>query len=76
MHTISRMAHDPVAVLRAAMDAKGWNESQLAQISGVDQSLISRYLNKKAEVGAKSGVRLARALGVEIESILGKSYAA
>ena len=59
-----------------AMKAKGWDEVRLAEASGVDRSLIGRYLRGEVEVGAKNGVRLAKALEVHLEDILGKKYAA
>jgi transcriptional regulator with XRE-family HTH domain len=70
------MAHDPVAVLKAAIEKKGWTQTELARVSGVHQSLISRYLAGEDEVGPKNANRLARALGLEMLSILGKQYAA
>jgi hypothetical protein len=70
------MEHDPVATLKKAMDAKGWDEHRLAEHSGVHITLIGRYLRREVDVGAKCGIRMARALGIQLESILGKKYAA
>ena len=70
------MSHNPLAALKTAMKAKGWDEVRLAEASGVDRSLIGRYLRGEVEVGAKNGVRLAKALEVHLEDILGKKYAA
>lgn len=70
------MAQHPLATLKAAMKAKGWDHKQLAAESGVHVTLIGRYLTGEVEVGAKCGVKLARALGVHLEDILGKKYVA
>lgn len=58
-------AKRPVQILREAMARKDWGAVELAARSGVDVTLIRRYLNEEVEVGAKNAPRLARALGVE-----------
>ena len=68
--------HGPIHVLKAAMQAKGWTNHQLAEMSGVHQSLIGRYLAGEVDVGLKNAIRLARVLGVEVLSIVGAKYAA
>jgi transcriptional regulator with XRE-family HTH domain len=70
------MAHDPLVTLRAAMKRKKLDAQTLSRVSGVDRSLISRYLNGKCEIGALNAHRLAPVLGVEPDDILGKKYAA
>lgn len=57
-------------ILDQAMKAKGWNESELALASGVHQSLISRYLSRKANVGHKNAPLLAKALEIDTMVLL------
>jgi transcriptional regulator with XRE-family HTH domain len=68
--------HNPINVLKKTMAEKGWDQSELAQKSGVHQSLISRYLSGEAEIGPLNARRLSRVLGVGFESLLGRKYAA
>lgn len=55
----------PVQVLRDAMAVKGWNAVELAGESGVDVTLIRRYLAEEVEIGLKNAPRLAKALCID-----------
>lgn len=72
---------DQVKLLRRLMKAKRLNEIKLATESGVDSSLIYRYLNEdeseRVAIGKRNAPRLAKALGVSVVELLyGKRAAA
>lgn len=62
------------------MKAKGWDENDLSERSGVHVTLIRRYFGKYAvkpvKMGPKNAERIARALGIPPESLLYGSKAA
>ncbi len=62
--------HHAAKLLADAMKAKGWGEGELAEASGVNQSLIGRYLRAKVDVGMKNAPRLAKALGIDTMKLL------
>ena len=67
--------------LRAAMRANGWNEIDLAREAEVNIRMIRRYLGmydeEPVEVGPKNAPKLARVLGLSVETVLyGPSKAA
>lgn len=58
------------AALKEAMDAKGWDAMELAEMSGVDVTLIRRYLHGQVTVGLKNAPLLAAPLGIEWSRLL------
>lgn len=52
------------------MSRKGFTAIALSDQSGVDVTLIRRYLDGQVTVGIKNAPRLARSLGVEPASLL------
>jgi transcriptional regulator with XRE-family HTH domain len=60
----------PSQVLRDAMKAKGWDALAAAAESGVDVTLIRRYLDDEVSIGVKNAPRLADALGVDVAALL------
>lgn len=51
------------------MKQKGWGPVELSTASGVDVSLIRRYLDD-VDIGQKNAPRLAKVLDVEVMSLL------
>jgi transcriptional regulator with XRE-family HTH domain len=62
--------HHSARLLAEAMKAKGWEEGDLAEASGINQSLIGRYLRAEVDVGQKNAPRLAKALGIDTLKLL------
>lgn len=60
----------PARVLRDAMTAKGMDPLALAAASGVDVTLIRRYLDEQVAVGVKNAPRLAAPLGIEASTLV------
>ncbi len=56
------------------MKAAGFDEHKLAEVSGVDITLIRRYLDedteKRVKIGEKNAPRIAKALSVDIVELL------
>lgn len=65
---------DQVRLLRKAMKAADMDEHKLAEASGVDITLIRRYLDedveKRVDVGQKNAPRIAKALGIDTLKLL------
>lgn len=61
-------------VLKSAMKARGWDENDLSERSGVHVTLIRRYFGKYTDravrIGPKNAERLAKALGISPGSLL------
>lgn len=57
-------------VLKEAMEAKGWDAIRLAEESGVDVTLIRRYLHGQVSIGLKNAPLLAAPLGIEWSRLL------
>lgn len=57
--------------LRRFMKAKGLNQKQLAQLSGVTESAVCRYLQGNRRFNMATCVKLANGLGVSIEALIG-----
>ena len=64
----SRRPIDPLILIRLdlAMKELTITQAELARVSGVSQTLISRYLSAQRDITVGNLVRLARALGVRI----------
>ena len=59
--------------LRRVMELRGINVYQLAKITGINKVQIYRWLGRcdqKARIQATNAQKLARALGVTVESVL------
>jgi transcriptional regulator with XRE-family HTH domain len=56
--------------LRHALQALGWDDKRLANVSGIHITLIRKYLKGEVEIGKKNGIRIARTLNVRLEIIL------
>lgn len=52
------------------MERKGWGSPDLARESGVDSSLIGRYLREEVEIGRRNAPRLAVALDIDPAHLL------
>lgn len=57
--------------VRSAREAKGWNQTELAFYAEMSVAEISRFENGAREPRATGLVRLARALGVSSDYLLG-----
>lgn len=57
-------------VLREAMESKGWDAIKLSEESGVDVTLIRRYLHGQVTVGLKNAPLIAAPLGIEWSRLL------
>jgi len=55
--------------IRAARKAKGKTQSEIARVTGLDQSYISRLENSTAEGSPSQLMAIARAIGVPIAQI-------
>lgn len=55
--------------LKREMDARGWQQSDLARHSGLDPSIINNYITGKRNVGAANALDLARALKIAPENL-------
>ena len=55
--------------LRAALDARGMRQGELAKASGVSASQISMYLGGHSEPRPEAALRIAEALGVPPEAL-------
>ena len=56
--------------LREIMSEKGYNQEQLAEDSGISQSTISEYLNKKYIPSATAILNIAYALDCDIVDLV------
>jgi transcriptional regulator with XRE-family HTH domain len=61
---------DNVALIELTMKERGINRAALARHTGIDYSLIGRYLTRKIAVGLKNAPRLAAALGLTQADVL------
>jgi DNA-binding XRE family transcriptional regulator len=61
---------DGVHPIRAWRDYRGWTQSQLASKSGVGRDLIAQIETRRKNGSVDTLDRLARALGVPIESLI------
>lgn len=73
------MVTDPLEIfarnLRAAREAAGMTQEELALAAGLDMANVSRYEAAKREPGVRVVARLAQALGVTPGSLLDRSAA-
>ena len=56
--------------LRALRKARKMTQAELAQASGINRVAIAKYEAGKVEPGAKSILRLTKALGVSTDALL------
>jgi transcriptional regulator with XRE-family HTH domain len=59
--------------LKAALDAKSWNQSDLAKASGLGRDSVSTYIRGLTMPDAKNIKKLADALGVTPQDLTGGS---
>jgi len=58
--------------LKRLREAKGWNQRELARMSGVDHAWISRLENGvRHNIYVEGAARLAVALGVSVDVLIG-----
>lgn len=57
--------------LRAAREASGKTQAQVAKEIGVSELSYQRYEYDKREPGARTAIRIARALGSTVEDLFG-----
>lgn len=55
---------DPAEWLRAAADAKGWNQTQLGEELDVHDSVVSRWLNGSRIPNWSSAMKIEKLLGI------------
>ena len=61
-------------LLHDQRESKGWSQRKLADVAGVDNTLISRLeRNLQDDVGVKSVLALAKALELPVEDLLSPS---
>ena len=65
----ARMTHVP-ELLRSAMEQRQLSITALAKATGIDQSLIGRYLRGEVRVGVANAPRIAAALGLDAMQLL------
>src|ERR1051325_1883100 len=64
---------DVGAAIRARLDALGWNQAKLAEVSGVSEVAISKIITGvTADPQLETIVRLAHALGETVGALLGE----
>lgn len=56
--------------LKKILEEKGMTQSELARLSGLDKSTISRYIKYNRTPHGDNLVKIAKVLGVKIERIL------
>lgn len=61
--------------LKTAFQASGLKQAQLAERSGLLQSLISRFFNGQAPVTISTAQKMAEGLGLTLQEILGSAEA-
>jgi transcriptional regulator with XRE-family HTH domain len=54
--------------LRASLDEKGWNQTQLSERIGASSSTVCRWLSGERVPDREMSIRLANVLGIPIES--------
>lgn len=52
------------------MAEKSWKPAAMAAASGIDQSLIGRYLSGECEIGEKNAPAIAKALGISLVELM------
>lgn len=57
--------------LKKIRKEKKWSQMQLANVSGVDRALISKYENNTATPSVYTAYDIAKALGVSLENLVG-----
>jgi transcriptional regulator with XRE-family HTH domain len=60
-------------LLASALKSKGWDDTKLADETGIHITLVRRYLHDEVHIGLKNGLRIAHALGVSIESLVARA---
>lgn len=55
--------------LQQLLEDRGWSQSALARVSGLSQAVISKYLLKKSEPGARELAKIAEAFGVTMDAL-------
>lgn len=58
--------------IQAIRKARGYNQDQLAELASLNRVTVAKYESGKIEPGAQSLARIADALGVSMEMLLGK----
>lgn len=57
--------------LRALRKAKGLTQIKLAERAGISRSVIARYETNRTELSTRNLVKLARAMSVPVDAIIG-----
>lgn len=57
---------EAIAGIKAAMEERGWTQTQLAECSGLSFGQVNRMLNGKVEITPNSLQKIADALGVKV----------
>lgn len=57
--------------LRAAREASGKTQAQVAKESGITEQTYQRYEYDVQEPGARTAIRIAQALGTTVEALFG-----
>lgn len=61
------------AIIRKLLKERGISQKELAELADVTEAAVSRYLNDSRIFRAETGKRLAKALGVSLDFLLGTS---
>jgi transcriptional regulator with XRE-family HTH domain len=62
------MSH--ATTLQKAMDLRKLTDHDLAKLTGIDITLIRRYLRSEVRIGLRNAPRLATTLNISIESLI------
>ncbi|MBC3938550.1 XRE family transcriptional regulator [Anaerotruncus massiliensis (ex Liu et al. 2021)] len=57
--------------LRAAREASGKTQAQVARETGIPEQMYQRYEYDKCEPGVRTAIRIARVLGSTVETLFG-----
>jgi HTH-type transcriptional regulator, competence development regulator len=70
-HTVGKQKYIRLSRLKRVRQIKGYSLQELADKSGVDVSLISKLENERHGAQGRTLRKLAKALGVEPEELVG-----
>ena len=60
----------PAKILRAAMEARNWDVMRLSRETGIDDSLLRRYLCEEVDIGLRNAPKLSKALSIPVTDLL------